>query len=221
MTVNDAVPAAQADNYIGMSAYELAYLLSNQRGSALSASLSCLRLEPSEMSPEVLAAAASSLVARELLLVEGENLDASGLALAVTSALVSATRWTEIGYASAEQVDGVVFIESPMFSVLCQPRMLGAWLITVVAPGVNSAQVIRRLIDAQVQARHDGSVAIASRTAVSTATLFVRGVAPDVWEVAAGATSLSPEIPLRASSSQEVDSLLDNLFSDFSGTDTK
>jgi hypothetical protein len=206
--IGDEAPAVIADNYIGMSAYEIAYLMSNQDGAAASASLAALRLDPSEISEDVLAAAASSLVARELLVIDGENLEATGLPLAITYALASATRWTEIGLSFDERLDGAIYIEAPLFSVLCQPRMLGAWLITVQGQDARSAGVVRRLIDAQLALRPEGAVFIESKTLESASTLFVQGHDGGGWEIAAGATPTSAEIRLRPSSSDEVDSLL-------------
>jgi hypothetical protein len=210
-TVDGEVQAPPGDNYLGMSAYEIAYLMSNQDGDAVSASLAALRLAPAEMSEEVLAAAASSLVARELLVVQGADLEPSGLALAITSALVSAIRWTDVALTSEGQFDGAVYIEAPMFSVLCEPRMLGAWLITVQWPGATSATVLRRIIDAQLETRKHGAVFVDTKTLTTRSTLLVRRADEGVWEFAAGATDDRPEIALRQVSSDEVDALLTEL----------
>ena len=200
-----------ADNGVGMSAYEIAYLVKSRTGSAIRASLSALRLEPDLISDEILAVAASSLVARELVVLSGDELVANGSALAVIYALTSATRWTEIGLASSEGVDGAILIEAPLISLLCQPRMLGAWLVSIEGPDAGSAQTLRRLIDAQVALRPDGGVLLVSKSLENSATLLVQHSENGDWEVAAGATSTRAEIPTRGSTSAEIDAMLAEL----------
>jgi hypothetical protein len=126
---------------IGFGFAELLLLLNLRRGPAAEASAKALRLAEELDDASLLAAGASSLVARGLATVEpGGDLSVAGPVAAVTSALTEAAKRVQINLLTADSVDNVLSLESPEYQILLQPRAYLSWFAMAQRPDATPAE---------------------------------------------------------------------------------
>ena len=137
---------------IGFGFAELALLLSLRRGPQAEASAKALRLKEELDDASLLAAGASSLVARGAATAEpGGELSVAGPVAAVTSALTEAVKHVQINLLTADSVDNVLSVESPEYKILLQPRAYLSWFAMAQRPDVTPAEanfyIVRKHLD--------------------------------------------------------------------------
>jgi len=126
---------------IGFGFAELLLLLNLRRGPAAEASAKALRLAEELDDASLLAAGASSLVARGLATVEpGGDLSVAGPMAAVTSALTEAAKRVQINLLTADSVDNVLSLESQEYHILLQPRAYLSWFAMAQRPDATPAE---------------------------------------------------------------------------------
>lgn len=171
--------------FIGFGAAEMAYILSelDERGGNQAAAT--LRLDRNDFTPQVVSLGASSLFARGMLDVAPDIPRLTGDAAAIGTVIASATAWIQIGLAAAtdEVVDGAVLISANGSGIMLQPRALGSWLVTGTAPGLSNADVCLTIATSFTAEHPSGAVFLASTTAETISTAFVRRSGSAAWDL--------------------------------------
>lgn len=182
MTENQMPVAAQdqPDAY-GFGFAEIAYLL-KAVGDDGAKSAEVLRLESETADERLCVAGASSLLARGLLTVDGEDLNFAGPAAAIAYALAKAHRWTEISLMAEDSIDTVLHVESGTVSILMQPRMLQTWFIFAQDPAIDGAAAQLEMLKKHVAEHSGGSAYLKVRTRDGDADLLLRSDG-DRWAV--------------------------------------
>jgi hypothetical protein len=137
---------------VGFGFAELLLLLNLHRGPAAEASAKALRLAEELDDASLLAAGASSLVARGAATAEPDGeLSVAGPVAAVTSALTEAVKHVQINLLTADSVDNVLSVESPKYQILLQPRAYLSWFAMAQRPDATPAEanfyIVRRHLE--------------------------------------------------------------------------
>ena len=141
ITARGTATAQGFPDAIGFGFAELALLLSLRRGPEAEASAKALRLTEELDDPAVLAAGASSLVARGAAKAEpGGELSVAGPVAAVTSALTEAVKHVQMNLLTVDSVDNVLSVESPEYKILLQPRAYLSWFAMAQRPDATPAE---------------------------------------------------------------------------------
>jgi hypothetical protein len=177
MTVQD--PAQQEPrlgvDVIGFGVGEFAYLLNVFEGPARDRSVSVFRAEEMVDDVTLSTAGASSLLARDLAVVDDDgDLGVKGVAAAVATAFGNASRWTEISLLTDEMMDNVALLEAPGVSLMLQPRLLGTWFVFAQDPTISSAEATLRVVRQHVEQNHGGSAYLVFKTLGSEQHLLIR-----------------------------------------------
>ena len=206
-------PEAADDSAIGFGAAEIAYLLSRYEPAAVARAAALLQLDLTQAGQPILAAGASSLLARGFAHLDGDEVVLDGAAAVLAYTFVAGTHWTEIGLMASRQetTDGAVMIQAPEAVVMLQPRALGTWFVLVKDPRVSSGRAVRRLAEAFLASRTGGAVFLGARTAAWEATLFLRRGETSAWELARGAAPFWGEATRLPADDAELDAALEAL----------
>lgn len=181
MTQTSTPNTATAEAY-GFGFAEMAYLLKSTSTPQAGKSSEVLRLQEEMGSEPLCIAGASSLLARGLASVNGEDIDLEGPAMAVAYALGRAERWTEISLMSGDLIDTLVHVESDRVKVLLQPRTLSTWFAFAQDPAIDGATAELDVIAEHIRQTVTGTAYILSRTANAQDHLMVRPDS-DGWAV--------------------------------------
>lgn len=177
MTVQDEIhqePRLGVD-VIGFGVGELAYLLNVLEGPARDRSVSVFRAEELVDDVTLNTAGASSLLARDLAVVDDDgDLGVKGVAAAVATALGLSTRWTEMSLLTEDSMDNVVLLEAPEVSLMLQPRALGTWFAFAQDPTISSAEATLRVIRQHVDEHPGGTAYLVFKTLDDEKHLLVR-----------------------------------------------
>ncbi|MDO5752254.1 hypothetical protein [Arthrobacter sp.] len=174
--LNDA-----ADSY-GFGFAEMAYLLKATSTPEAAKSATVLRLTEELNSEQLCIAGASSLLARGLASLNGEDIELEGPTMALAYALGRANRWTEISLMTADAVDTVVHVESDRVKVLLQPRSLSTWFAFAQDPKLDGAVAEVDVVAEHVRQTTTGTAYVLSRNMDNEDYLMIR---PDAnnWAV--------------------------------------
>lgn len=174
-------------DFVGFGAAEMAYLLSRFEGPTVARTIGLLGLDP-KPTPEFTAAGASSLLARGLVTVEGDQLNLVGPAAVAAYALAATQHWTEVGFMAGREraADGALVLQAGDVVGLLRPRALGTWFFMVKRPEVTTSQSVLALGEAFFATHPDGALFLAAQTSEWAATLFLRKLDGGVWELARG-----------------------------------
>jgi len=163
--MDSAIPEDQDDPYIGFGSAEVAYILAQFPSNARAARVAdVLGIDPHEVDEIVLAAGASSLLARGLLFLEDDTLVTRDSASVLSSAVSSANAVVGIGFMIADDrfSDGLVLLQSREFSLLLQPRALGTWFALVRAPTISDGEALSIMAHAFREEHAEGQILITS-----------------------------------------------------------
>lgn len=182
MTENQAsASGAEGPDAIGFGFAEIAYLL-KAVGDDGAKSAEVLRLQNEVNDDRLCVAGASSLLARELLTVQGEDLNFAGPVAAIAYALAKADRWTEISLMAEDSIDTVLHVETDTVSILMQPRTLQTWFIFAQDPAVDGAAAQLEMLKKHVAEHSGGSAYLKYRTRESDSDLLLRSDG-DHWAI--------------------------------------
>lgn len=160
---------------IGFGFAEMAALLNLAPGEAATKSAAALRIPDEAVDPRMIAAGASSLVARGQATAGPDGvLSVSGPVAAVTTALTSAVRRVELSLLAPDNSDSILLIESADVAVLLQPRSHLTWFALAPKPGPDGAETVLSVIHAQLEEHPDGGVIVKNRETPEAAELLVK-----------------------------------------------
>lgn len=168
----------------GYGIAELLYLLGCYDTPSTRKSADALMLEWPSGSEDMRVAGTSSLLARQQLKIEGDELVPTGLALAIAYALGNATRWTSVSFLSDDAPQGAVFIQAPDLAAFLQPRGLGGWFAQVQMPSRSLAETLAQLAAEHCSKAVNGKVVFSSSTDGSLARNVIVRPSGDRWEAA-------------------------------------
>ena len=174
-------------DWAGFGYGEIAFLISQLEGAAVQRARKLFDFGDNVWSPEVLAAAASSLVARNTVTLEEDGtLSPQGEAALLSYALMSSVRWTRLGFLhhDGEIFDSGIVFHTPELTIFAQPRNLGSWIYVVQDPEVSDADALFALAEAFLTQNATGSVLVSAETLDSEANLLLTRDALGLWEVA-------------------------------------
>jgi hypothetical protein len=169
---------------LGFGVAEIAYLLSLGTGPAAEKSRTVLTVGPEMSTPVLLAAGASSLLARGLVRVEGDDVLPNAGAEYVAFALAASYRWTEIGLQNERKPEFALYFQAPEVSVLLQPAALGSWFAVIKDPEAGDVDMLRQVVDRGVSGPGLAAVFFGSSTLTDEVNYFVRRNDDDSWDVA-------------------------------------
>ncbi|WP_026819317.1 hypothetical protein [Arthrobacter castelli] len=204
---------ADEDAPLGLGIAELSYLLSRFDSASARKSVEMLHVNEDYLSPLVTAVGASSLLARGLLHVNGDEVEPTEALSLVNYIMAASTRWIELGFVGEDDVDGGLLLQAPEASMFLQPLALGAWQVLVKDRSTSDMRTLRSLVDAHFESNPHGAVHFGSTTFESVQTLSVR-CEDGQWRVGLGAggerrdTAGGPDI-----TSEELDRKLVELLS--------
>lgn len=197
---------------LGLGIAELAYLLSRFDSPAAHKSVEMLHLNEDYLSPLVTAVGASSLLARGLLHLNGDEVEPTDALSLVNYVLVAAERWVELGFVGEANVDGGLLLQAPEASMFMHPMSLGAWQVLVKDRTTTDVATLRSLVDTHLETYPQGAVHFGSTTFESVQTLSVRGEG-DHWKVALGSGVQRMDTDGPGFTSEELDRKLAELIS--------
>ncbi|WP_460465735.1 hypothetical protein [Arthrobacter pigmenti] len=171
---------------LGLGIAELSYLLSRFDSASARKSVEMLQVNEDYLSPLVTAVGASSLLARGMLHVNGDEVEPNEALSLVNYILAASTRWIELGFVGDLDVDGGLLLQAPEASMFLQPLSLGAWQVLVKDRSTSDMRTLRSLVDAHFEANPHGAVHFGSTTFESVQTLSVR-MEDGRWKVGLGA----------------------------------
>lgn len=146
---------------IGFGFAEMAALLNLAPGAAATASAAALRIKDEATDTRMVAAGASSLVARGLAVADPDGvLSVSGPVAAVTHALTSAIRRVELSLLAPDSSDSVLLVESADAAILLQPRSHLTWFAMAQRPDLDAAETTFFIVRTHVDAHPDGGVIV-------------------------------------------------------------
>lgn len=160
---------------IGFGFAEIAALLNLQPGEAATASARVLRVADEAADTRMIAAGASSLVARGLAFPDNDGvLSVSGPVAGVTRALTTAHRWIEISLLAPGSSDSVISIESEDYDVLLQPRSHLTWFAMARRPEISAAEANLLVLQAHFDEHPDGGAIVRNHAAPEDAELLIK-----------------------------------------------
>lgn len=183
-TATTTAQRATEPSVLGLGVAEIAYLLSLGAGPAAEKSRSVLTVGTEMTTPVMLAAGASSLLARGLVRVEGDDVIPNGGAEYVAFALAAAYRWTEIGLQNERKPEFALYFQAPEVSVLLQPAALGSWFAVIKDSSATDAEMLRQVIDQGTTGLGLAAVFFGSSTLSRETNYFVRRGDDGDWDVA-------------------------------------
>lgn len=146
---------------IGFGFAEMAALLNLAPGDAATASAAALRIKDEAADTRMVAAGASSLVARGLAVADHDGvLSVSGPVAAVTTALTSATGRVEISLLAPDASDSILLVESADVAILLQPRSHLTWFAMAQRPDMDAAEAVLFVVRTHLDAHPDGGVIV-------------------------------------------------------------
>jgi hypothetical protein len=168
----------------GYGIAELLYLLGCYDTPSTKTSADALMLQWPSSSDDLRVAGTSSLLARQQLKLEGDELVPTGLALAVAYALGNATRWTSASFLSDDAPQAAVFIHAPDLAAFLQPRGLGGWFAQVQMPSHSIAETLATLAAEHCSQALNAKVVLSSTTDGSLSRNVILRASGDRWEAA-------------------------------------
>lgn len=195
---------------IGFGFAELALLLSLRRGPEAEASAKALRLVEELDNASMLAAGASSLIARGAATAEpGGELSVVGPVAAVTSALTEAVKHVQINLLTVDSVDNVLSVESPKYQILLQPRAYLSWFAMAQRPDATPAEANFYIIRKHLEDHPSGGATVRLLQDDTKTQLLVKRSGPG-WAVGYGAID-SPSAPIQEITGLTDDQVLDHI----------
>lgn len=168
---------------IGFGFAEMAALLNLAPGAAATASAAALRIKDEAADPRMVAAGASSLVARGLAVAGPDDvLSVSGPVAAVTTALTSATRSVEISLLAPDASDSILLVESADVAILLQPRSHLTWFAMAQRPDLDAAETVLFVVQTHLDAHPDGGVIVKNLQTPEAEELLIKR-ADGAWVV--------------------------------------
>lgn len=191
---------------LGFTAYELLYLLSLNRSDSARKSAEILGFGEVPEVDETTAVGASSLLARELLIMrEDETLQPVRQAALIGAVLTKATQWLRGGILAQGNTESALFVEAPDAKAMVQPRALGTWWITPLMPQTPLPAIMRVFVETIL--KEDGDCAVTLRRLDLDGldqTLSARLADDKDWEIATGRTGQpDPEQTIRDLAAQD------------------
>lgn len=189
--MDDSVLRNEIDPYVGFGSAEMAYLLAQLPGDVRAARVAeVIGIDPREVEEVVLAAGASSLLARGLLALEDDALVTRDDASVLTSAIANADVVVGVGFMITEDVfsDGLVLLQCAGLSLILQPRALGTWFALVRAPQISDGDAIAIMARAFLAEHAKGQVllTVGEQAALLTRDDVAWHVTPDVAGLSGG-----------------------------------
>lgn len=187
MTFDLRPPAGDSpspDTVTGFGVAEISYLLSLGEGAEADRSRDVLSVGAEAGSPALVAAGASSLLARGLVRIDGDKVLPGPIANIVSYTFASARRWTQFGIFREDKLDFALYLQAPLVSVLFQPRALSTWFVVIKEPGRTDAELLLESIKTTIAESPDSVVYLRSHTLDDEANLFVRAGEDNSWDVA-------------------------------------
>ncbi|NJC23481.1 hypothetical protein BJ994_002557 [Arthrobacter pigmenti] len=187
---SERVPTVEADTDQGQDAVtgfgiaEISYLMSLGEGKSADKTREVMPVGVEASSPGLIAAGASSLLARGLVRIEDDRVLPTALANGVSYTLASAQRWTQFGIFRGDSLDFALYLQAPEMSALFQPRALSSWFVMVRNPARTDAELLLESIKTTISQSPDSVVFLRSHTLDDEANLFVRAGENGVWDVA-------------------------------------
>lgn len=168
---------------IGFGFAEVAALLQLAPGAAATASAAALRVSDEIADTRMVAAGASSLVARGLAFPSDNGvLSVGGPVAAVTRALTTAERRMEISLLAPSHSDSVLSIESADYDILMQPRSHLTWFAMAKRPDITGAEANLFVIQSHCSEHPDGGVIVKNRETPDAGELLIK-VEEGAWVV--------------------------------------
>ncbi len=186
-----ATDPAQLDAYVGFGVAEVAYVLARRESPAAQAIVSLLALDEAYFDDIVLAAGASSLVARGFAIPQGDDGatdELRGPAAVLEYVLSMATRWTRIAFVGPAETDIAFFVEAPELAVLVQPRAVGTWWVLTKQPDIAAGTMLDLLVTEHVETDPATTASFETSTTEHSGALFLRRRGDD-WEASPGAST--------------------------------
>jgi len=168
----------------GYGIAELLYLLGCYDTASTRKSADALMLQWPSSSDDLRVAGTSSLLARQQLKVEGDELVPTGLALAIAYALGNATRWTSASFLSDDAPQAAVFIHAPDLAAFLQPHGLGGWFAQVQMASHGVAGTLAKLAAEHCSQATNAKVVLSSTVDGSSARNVILRASGDRWEAA-------------------------------------
>ena len=167
----------------GYGVAELLYLLGCYDTPSTRRSADALMVQWPSSSEDLRVAGTSSLLARQQLKVEGDELVPTGLALALAYALGNANRWTSASFLSDDGTQAAVFIHAPDLAAFLQPRGLGGWFAQIQMPSSSIAETLATLAAEHCSRAANAKVVFSSTDGSSAHNVILR-TSGDRWEAA-------------------------------------
>ena len=168
---------------IGFGFAEVAALLQLAPGAAATASAAALRVGEEIGDTRLVAAGASSLVARGLAFPNDDGvLSVGGAVAAVTRALTTAERRIEIGLMAPSHTDSVISIESEEYDILMQPRSHLTWFAMAKRPEITGAEANFFVVQSHCAEHPDGGAIVKNRETPDAGELLIKAEA-GAWTV--------------------------------------
>lgn len=197
---------------LGLGIAELGYLLSRFDSAAAHKSVEMLQVNEDYLAPLVTAVGASSLLARGLLHLNGDEIEPTDALSMVNYVLAAAERWVELGFVGEANADGGLLLQAPEASMFLHPLSLGAWQVLVKGRGSSDVKTLRSLVDTHFDTYPAGAVHFGSTTLASVQTLSVRKDG-EYWSVGIGAGGKRMDTGGPGLTSHELDEKLSELVS--------
>lgn len=175
------------EGVVGFGAGEVAYLLARHETPSSQRSREVLSMDPKLAGDGVLLAGASSLVARGLLVTDGDSPgETKSVAALLDYAAGNAYRWTRLGLVDAakQELDYVVLLESDTVVALLQPRIYASWFVRFGEPDTDRQALVTGLIQERVAGQDGIGALLQVITADSHRNLAVRSSGTG-WEALA------------------------------------
>ncbi|MFJ6000816.1 hypothetical protein [Arthrobacter sp. NPDC092385] len=179
-----SAPAPAEPTVLGFGIAEIAYLLSLGTGPQADKSRRLLTVGPDMTAPVMLAAGASSLLARGLVRVDGDAVIPNAGAEYVAFAFAASYRWTEVGLQNERKPEFALYFQAPEVSLLLQPAALGSWFAVIKDPAATDAEMLRQVIEQGTSALEPAAVLFGSSTLSDETNYFVRRNGGGGWDVA-------------------------------------
>lgn len=181
---------------IGFGFAEVAALLQLSPGAAASASAAALRVVDEISDTRLVAAGASSLVARGLAFPDAHGaLSVGGPVAAVTRALTTAHRRIQISLLVPNETDSVLSVESAEYDILMQPRSHLTWFAMAKRPDITAAEANFYVVQTHCADHPEGGAIVKNLGAPESGELLIK-VEEGTWTVGhrgPGANSVESE----------------------------
>ncbi|MCB7136060.1 hypothetical protein [Cellulosimicrobium marinum] len=168
------------------TSFELAALLTFQKGDAATQSATSLRLTEIQASPEARRAGLSSLLVRGLAVATDGQVAPVGNAGGVSGVLTGADRWVEVGIVRRDRTDAAILVGVGGNGLLVSPRGLDTWDVLPVRPGSDLVDGGVDLARQGVEDAGDAAVSVSVKVTTRTGSVAAAVHRDDAgtWKVA-------------------------------------